>query len=288
MDTDQEIFDAALQADPTPATDVTDHGHDQPQATDQPDHGQSRDERGRFAAKAEPVPEPSAPTPEPQPRDQDHRVPLRELLDERERRQTFEREIAEERRQREALQRQIADMQRASQPKPQAPDIFEDPAGFVGTLEQRVEERLRAQEANFSLRLAHRQYGAEFETAYESLIRAGHSGDRIAVQRIMAASDPGEAVVKWHRERQLVEKTGGDLDGFLKKREDELLNDPEFLRRVGEKLRAQQTQPQTGTRPAPVVNLPPSLSRTPSAAPAASDGGDDMSDAALFSHALRR
>ncbi|CAL8974451.1 hypothetical protein RHODGE_RHODGE_03318 [Rhodoplanes serenus] len=284
MDTDQEIFDAALQADPAPVTDVTDQGHGQPQAPDQPEPGLTRDERGRFAGKAEPAPEPSAP--EPQPRDQDHRVPLRELLDERERRQTLAAEIAEERRQRETLQRQIAEMQRASQPRPHTPDIFEDPHGFIGQVEQRFEERLRAQEANFSLRLAHRQYGEEFEAAYESLIKAGHAGDRIAVQRVMAAADPGEAVVKWHRERQMVEKTGGDLDGYLKKREEELLSDPEFLKRVGEKLRAQQAS--TPGRPAPVVNLPPSLSRTPSAAPAASDGGDDMSDAGLFRHAVRR
>lgn len=286
MDTDQELFSEALADEPAthaePAPSEADIGAERLQDKPEQPAERGRDEKGRFASqKPEPAPAATAEAEQPAKRqpDVDHRVPLRELLDERDRRQHFEREI-------EKLQRQIAEMQRASQPKPQTPDIFENPNGFVESVEDRIERRFREQEANFALKLAHREHGKEFETAYENLIRAGHNGDRASVQSVLSARDPGEALMRWHKQRVLVEKTGGDLDGFLKKREDELLDNPEFLKRVAEKLRAQAGGVQSNTRPA--VNLPPSLSRIAPAAPQSGGSDDDMSDRDLLRASLRR
>jgi hypothetical protein len=290
MAIDQELFRAALD-DEHPA----EQSEAQPEQSPEPElqaeqqepaQQRERDEQGRFKAKQEAQSEPTpAATPEPEkPKEPEHRIPLAEYLSEREKRQTFEREIAEHRRQNEAFQRQIAELQRAQQPPPKTPDIFEDPQGFVGTLEQRFEQRLREQEANFSLRLAHRQYGQDFVDAYNAVVSAGNAGDRAAVLSVMQSPDPGESLMKWHRSRQLVEKTGGDLEGYLKKREDELLDNPEFMKRVAEKLKAQSGKPNSSARPA--VQIPPSLSKIASESVSTEmEGGDDAS---LFRYALGR
>lgn len=220
---------------------------------------------------------------------QEHRVPLVELLNEREKRQGFERQIEEERRQRQALERQIADFRRAQQPKPETPDVFENPKGFVETIEQTLDRKLREQAAEFSLKMAHRQYKGEFDSAYQALIQEGNANPA-TVQAIISQSDPGEALMQWHRQRSLMEKVGGDLDGYMKKREEDLLKDPEFRKRFADLLRAEQTSSNAqNQRPAPVVQMPPSLSRVSPASPKGADDVTDVNDGeALFRYATRR
>lgn len=291
MSTDEEIFAAAMADDPPaddtppPEQSAQEPAPMEPETAKEP----QRDDKGRFAPStpAEPA-SPSPPAPEPK-QEGDHRVPLMELLNERERRQQFEREIAEERKARTALERQIADFQRKSEPPPPAPDIFENPQGFIESLEQKMERRLHEQEANFSMKMAHRQYGKDFEAAYDRIMKVGQSGDSASVQRVISSSDPGEALMRWHREQVVMEKTGGDLDGYLKTREEQLLDDPEFMKRVAEKIRSQSSsQNGIGSRPAPQVQMPPSLSKVPSAAHSGDDGDNDGSDAAMFRYATRR
>lgn len=96
--------------------------------------------------------------------------------------------------------------------------------------------------------------------------------------------------MQWHRQRSIMEKVGGDFDGYMKKREEELLKDPEFRKRFADLLRAEQTSStnQTG-RPAPMVQMPPSLSKVSGAAPKGADDVTDVSDGeALFRYATRR
>lgn len=274
MATDEELFAHATEEPPA----ETGQDEQQPVA--------DQEEQPHQQETQETAPQETAPEPEAKKQqEQDHRVPLMELLNEREKRQTFERQIEEERRQRQALEQRIAEFQRQQQPKQELPDIFEDPNGFTETIEQRVERRLAEQEKEFSLRLAHRQYKDEFDTAYANLVKEGQINPSV-VQSIVGSKDPGEALMSWHRQRTLYEKTGGDLDGYIKKREEELLKDPEFRKRFAETLRTESSQPQSG-RPAPVVQIPPSLSKVSAAAPKGGDD-DDMSDAGLFRHATRR
>lgn len=270
MATDEELF-AEATADEEPVAAEATETQRKPQEAPKPDD---------KSATVEPTPELA------KPEQQDHRVPLVELLNEREKRQNYERQIEDERRHRQALERRIAEFQRQQEPKPQTPDIFENPQGFVETLEQKFERKLREQEANFSLKMAHRQHRKEFETAYENLIREGQSNPAV-VQSIVAHSDPGEALMLWHKQRTLMEKVGGDFDGYMKKREEELLNDPEFRKRFADTLRAEQSSSNPNQRPAPQVQMPPSLSKTSGAAPRAADD-DDISNEALFRHATRR
>lgn len=282
--TDKELFDAAI-AEPEPQ-----EAQPEPEAVapepkvDQT--GRLHGDGGKFVPKtpkAEVKAEPQA-----APEHIDHRVPLTELLNEREKRQRFEQEIAEAKREREALARQLADLRQQQQPAPKDPDIFEDPQGFVSSLRNEFQQSLRQQEANFSFRLAHRQHGQDFETAYQSLIREGEMGNRQTVQSVMNSADPGEALMRWHRQSTLYEKTGGDLDKFLQTHTEKLLEDEAFLAKAIEKVRARGAQP-NGQRPASVVQLPPSLNKVAAAAPAL-DGGDDedMTDEGLLKYALSR
>lgn len=297
MATDEELF-AEVTAD-QPAQAQEEQQQEQPAAEqvaaetqEEPQGGQLRDERGRFAPKPEDI-ENFGPNPalvgQTKPEQQEHRVPLVELLNEREKRQSYERQIEEERRQRQALERQIADFRRAQQPKPETPDVFENPKGFVETIEQTLDRKLREQAAEFSLKMAHRQYKGEFDAAYQALIQEGNANPA-TVQAIISQSDPGEALMQWHRQRSLMEKVGGDLDGYMKKREEELLKDPEFRKRFADLLRAEQTTSNAqNQRPAPVVQMPPSLSKVSPASPKGADDVTDVNDGeALFRYATRR
>jgi hypothetical protein len=284
-DEDRALFEAALSDEP-PAT-VTEAVEPAPQEQPAEQEGQPRDEHGRFAPKAqEPeAPAPALSPPEPQP---DHRIPLTELLNEREKRQKFERELEETRRQNEALQAQWqqfqAQQQRQQQPPPEAPDIFENPQAYTSHIQQTLEQRTRELELNFSLRLAKMSYKDEFDEAYQAVMQRGAMGDKATVAALVNSSDPGEAIVSWHRQQKIYQQTGGDLEGYFAKRQEELLKDPAFLAKAVEAVRAQQGNGQNGQRPA--VQLPPSLSRIPSAAASVEDAGG-MSDAALFAQALR-
>ncbi len=295
MATDEELFAELTAEKPAQAQDEPQEQQATEQVAaetqEQQQAERSRDERGRFAPKSDDKPAAAETTQieQTKPEQQDHRVPLVELLNEREKRQGFERQIEEERRQRQTLERQIAEFRRAQQPKPETPDVFENPKGFVETIEQTLDRKLREQAAEFSLKMAHRQYKGEFDAAYQALIQEGNANPA-TVQAIISQYDPGEALMQWHRQRSLMEKVGGDFDGYMKKREEDLLKDPEFRKRFADLLRAEQTSStnQTG-RPAPMVQMPPSLSKVSGAAPKGADDVTDISDGeALFRYATRR
>lgn len=285
-DEDRELFEAAMSdapaQEPEPqAPQGEEAAAPEPKADAT---GRLHGEQGKFVPKtpkAEQQPVQAAPVVEAQQQQPEHRVPLSEHLSEREKRQAAERRAEE-------FERQLAFMRQQQQkppepPKP-APDIFEDPQGFVGNLRSEFQQAQRHQEINFSLRLAHKEYKGDFETAYQSALSARQQGDP-AVDAILASSDPGEALMRWHRSRTLLDKTGGDLDGFLQKHTDGLLSDEAFLARAAEAIRARSNGGQPNGQRS-VVQLPPSLNRVP-AAGSAFDDKPDMSDAALFRDSMR-
>lgn len=302
MAEDRELFESALSNEPPAAEPATPAEAPQSEAAPAAPEpradatGRLHGDKGRFAPKS---PSDAAPAQQQQPaqaapgvgdaqrpQDPEHRVPLVELLNEREKRQQHERELADERRQREVLQRRLADLEK---PKTPAPDIFENPEGFVGSVRQEFQQELKQRMTNLSFEMAHDQHGEAFETAYNSLIREGERGNVQAVQSIMAAANPGKALMRWHKQATLLEKTGGDLDRYLETHTNSLLDDETFLAKAAEKIRARANGGQSNgqQRPASVVQLPPSLNRVASAAPSTDDGDTDMSDRALFSYARR-
>lgn len=269
--TDQDIFDSATN-EPAPAPDAS-----QPIGQDIGD---------TAAAAAEGLERPVG-------RPDDGHAPhipawrLGEVTQERNearhRAETSERALAEMRAHYDAMQRRMAEVQRTNEPAQELPDMFADPDAFAGHLQQSFDSRMREMELNLSLRLAHSRHGQDFENAYAAVVRAGQLGERALVSQIINSSDPGETLMRWYRQALVIERTGGDLDGFLRQRDEQLLNDPGFMARVGERLRAQAG----GTNRPPLTQLPPSLNRLASAGPVSAEG-DDLSDAGLFRYATGR
>lgn len=295
---DTELFNAALNDTAMPEAEAP----QSEDATSLPEAGQARDERGRFAPKearpeAQPEATPAAAQAAPQAKEQeqgdDARIPAwrvaeiaRERNEARQRADEAARLIEQERQRAAALEARLAAMQ--PQEQPAVPDVFENPQAFVSHLQNQFQENLRRTEANFSLRLAHMQNGERFEKAYTSLLQAGQLGDSNTVRTIMQSPDPGSALMQWYRQRELLERTGGDLEGYEKRLREQLLNDPEFTKSVIEKVRTQAGSPQ-GQRPNTVTQLPPSLNRmTGSSHSAGVPDDDDATDAGLLRTALRR
>jgi hypothetical protein len=269
---DEEMYDAAITPEPAPV-----------EAEEKEDR--ARDEKGRFAAKEEQEEAPpvvEAEPVEPQAEKVDHRIPLTELLNEREKRQA-------EQRQREALQRELETLRQQLQPpkpKEEAPDQFQDPQGYNAFWERRlaeqsqtVEQRFRNQEANFSLRLAHMQHGELFEKAYQALLDTAEKGDKTAAQAVANSPDPGQTLVNWYKREQVIAQVGTNPEEYVQKKLEEALSDPEFLAKALERARGVAS-----TQPAQ-VKLPPSLNK---ATAARSAGDNDSSDAGIYHHAIGR
>jgi hypothetical protein len=280
-DTDQEIFDSAI--DPTPPEPV----ESAPQEATPSER--VRDEKGRFAAKAETTPEqsvsPSVETPAPTETPEDAKIPSWRLKEESDRRRDAERALEELRNEFRNVQMQMAQFRQPQMPmeSQERPDIFADPEGFVQTLQGQFEQRIRAIQLENSLKFAHREYGEKFNEAYNNFTDyITKTRDQATYQRIMASHDPGESLVQWYKDQQLHQELGGsDLKSFLEKQREEWLKDPTVQAKVIEAFKATQ-QAQSPNN----INLPPSLSKAPSSASAHDDGGSSAQD--IYNYATRR
>lgn len=274
--TDQELYDEAVSDSPPPVADVP---AEEPKATEE----RTRDERGRFAKAEQSEPQVDTepePTPEPEPRRDDHRIPLTELLNEREKRQAEQRRA-------EALMYELQQLREQLKPAAQVtpPDQFADPEGYTSywesrfkTMEQQFAEREKAIVANVSLQRAHDKYGESFEHAYSALME---SGDRATAKAVAESGDPGETLVRWYKREQTLRTVGDDPESFIQKALDEALNNPEFLARAVEKARGvASTQPSQ-------VRIPPSLNKA-TAAQSATETARQLSDRDLYEYATGR
>jgi hypothetical protein len=271
MDTEQEdiadddLYDAATEA---PEPEVKED--------------RTRDEKGRFAAKEEQEEAPQSLEAEPElPKEEkvDHRIPLTELLNEREKRQAGERRAQQLEQELQTLRQQ---MQPPRQQEP-IPDQFQSPEqynawvqGQTQQVQQTMEQRLWQQEANFSLRLARAAHGPElFEAAYNATLANPNLARQVA-----NSPDPGEVMVALYKREQVLAQVGDNPETYVQQKLEEALNDPKFLARAIEKARgAASTQPAQ-------VKLPPSLNKATSAGRAVDTS--DMSDGALYHHATGR
>ncbi|HXI55299.1 MAG TPA: hypothetical protein VNO55_04540 [Polyangia bacterium] len=278
---DKELFSSAMADDPTP--DVAEQPAEAPAPETPQTEERARDEHGRFAARQ---PDPVEQQPAPETAKDDAHVPSWRL---REVREEAERRVAET----EARwQRQFEMLQRQNQPKPEptpAPDLFESPTGFVDHYLKQgltpVEQRIQAMEARdqartefYSRREAEREHGAEaVRAAYVWLaenVKAQSPEVMPIYYNAMQSQHPFDAIVQAHKELSLVQqiKAAGGPDKWR------------------EQVLAAQSQP-TGQRSnspqGSIVKLPPSMSRLPASQVAGDDDPTDMSDAALFRHAMR-
>lgn len=294
--------------------------------------GQPRDESGRFKpkdgatapAKTEATPAPvveTANTADAQQQtskeDREGWIPswrAREISEarkvERDRAEKAEASARTAQQQYEALQRQNAEFQRKieelSKPKQEPVNLFENPDAFVGTWEQKLAQQqesfqseLRKVRLEQNLAFTAFQHKEEFPKAYEAFVTSVQGGDRALATRVFGSSDPGGAMVAWHRERQVISEIGTDPNAYVQRKLEEALKDPAFLAKAMDAFKSQATgQPiastpqqtaQPTSRPNLKTQLPPSLRSMPGAA-AASDGSgiQHMSEDELFDAATRR
>lgn len=300
MDTedDKGLLADALSTETSPAPDPA----PQPDPPPAGEAGQPRDEQGRFAAKETteppPVAEQQAAPSSPQPGNQDHRIPLRELLDERDKRQQAAREAEELRARVEYLSRLVGQQQQPQSqpqvPSQEPPDFFQNPDGYlehrIDPLRRQAAEAIGALERRMELmsqQSAVEKYGEQtVADAYGEMARRLQSGQgQYEYQRIMASPHPYAELVKWHQREASLAKVGPDPNAWFEAELAKRLQDPAFVGKVIEQERAKQASTGSGR---PAINLPPSLSRTPSAMGTMDDANTDEDDAALLKSALRR
>lgn len=303
-DTDQDIFDQATAPDKPTAEKPA----DTPAVEEQPETpaqagGPERDPAtGKFVAKAET--EQAAPvegkaetvkTEAPKAETQaDHRIPLAEHLNEREKRQAAETRASTLERELQAMNRRLDDL---SKPKAERPDIWADPQAFVNqSLRDQIDPVQKQQEAivdRFSRLLAVQQYTKPVvEAAFAELETAVRTDPamRLEAQRIWQQEHPYGALVDWHKQRQALKEFGSDPNAYKAKVKDELMKDPEFRAAIIAAVKAESSNGQqnlNGSRPNNVTRLPPSLGRVASAAPNNMGDETDPSDAELFRSAAR-
>jgi hypothetical protein len=292
MSTDEDIFASAMNDTPAPTGEQIENTPESPtEAPQEAKPERARDEAGRFAPKApeatEPVVQETAPQ-APIEGKPDAHVPSWRLAEEATRRREAEQQLQEMRAEMRAIQQQQLMLQQrvAPQHAPQEPvDPFADPQGFAQSIQQGFEGKLRELQLQHSLQFARYAHKETFDRAYEDFVDYAHkTRDQATYQRVMQSSDPGEALVQWHKERQLHQELGGsDLNSFLAKRQEEWLKDPAVQAKVIEAFKATQQQSQPGN----ITNLPPSLSKATSAAPSHNEN-NDWSQEAIFKHAMKR
>ena len=233
---------------------------------------QPRDETGRFASKQDsqpvaeappPAPEPPAETqpaltPEPAPSQPASApvqpppgyIPMAAVLDEREKRQKYERELEDMRRKYEE----------ATRKPPQPLDPIADPEAFERSLNERIERVRWDAITNASLVAATRHHGPEKVKAAEEWLQSELQSNPALWQTIQRQPDPYDFVVSQHQRTLRLQKIGDE--------------DPEsWAQKWAEAngyIKAGTTQPQS----AGVVGHPPNptLPR-PSLASAPSAGG---------------
>ncbi|WP_322884246.1 hypothetical protein U8C35_07770 [Sinorhizobium medicae] len=255
--------------------------------------GQQRDEHGRFAAKATEEPavvEPEQPAPTEHHAENGKGVPVKAVQEEREKRQAAQAEA-------ETLRRELAELrgmvmaQRqpapAAQPQQEAQPatLWDDPDNYLKSQLTPVQQQMNDMREFMSENLAVQAHGAETVNAAKAAIEQAArtpEGQRV-IAEMMQSRHPYDDLVKWHKKQQTLSQVGDDPNAWLEAELEKRLADPTYQAKVLERIRGNAAS--NTSRSQPSTSLPPSLSRIPTGGNQADDG--DMSDGALFTHALR-
>jgi len=255
--------------------------------------GPSRDERGRFKSDAEKAEDAAATAGKAADPDEGEggRVPAWRLRELREERDAERRERETERRELEALKRERAAwlQQQQRQQPPQRPDLYNDPDAYADYVEQTVGGRVKTVEdvvrdrfVNLTFAEQHEQHGEKFEQAMSALEQAR---DPRVVAEIQNAVNPGKALMKWHSRHKAQTEVGDDLDGFMKRKQDEWLKDPEVRKRI---MAEMNSEARGGDRSSDNITNLPSLNRAPGGAGRQTPGELGNSDQEMFSNLTRK
>ena len=172
----------------------------------------------------------------PKQQEPDGPVPSGRFREELEARRRAERESNELRAQLAAYQVQ----QTRQQQQPQRPpvDMFDNPQGWLQQNMQPVLEAMRAENQqkleNLSADNAVRYYGEDKVTAARGALEQGMQRQDpqawATYHRAMQSHDPYGVISRWHMDRETVAAVGGDLEGYVNKRIEAAMRDPNFQR----------------------------------------------------------
>jgi len=235
-----------------------------------------RDEHGRFASEApkaeQPVAEtvqtPAVPTPE--------GVPVAAVQDERRKRQDAERRADELERRLAALEAKPATTQTPTRQEAPA-SIWDDPDAFLQGQLTPINGAVSELREMIMESRAETIHGAEKVAAAKAAAEALAGTPQAAALVSELQSQKGNLfsnLVKWHERQQTLETVGNDPMAWAEK----LLDNPEFLAKAVAKMNGAPVAASQSN--APIVKLPPSLSRLPAsgnsnaASPEAQNDGD--------------
>lgn len=206
-------------------------------------------------------------TPEPPPAAQEpvvRHVPLRELLDERDKRQNAERRAQETER---ILRELYAKQQASDQP---APEIWDKPDEYIRRQIEPYANDLLETKSAISRERAVETFGEELvSTAYQALFEANRRGDQaslVEANQIKASPHPWRGIVDWYKRNRVARDP------------DDLLKDPDFIKRAVESYNAQAAANPVTRQPSAAASLP-SVSRagTPAVPEDDADAYDKLS-----------
>ena len=210
------------------------------------------------------------------------------------------REINEERRkvqeENEQMRVQLARFQamqaqadRAAQPQ-QKPDPLVDPNAYWQAIMQQTAHDRAMDRLNMNFDMYEEIHGEKFTKAYDAVLSEAQRGNTAVRDYLISQRNPGRAIMQWYRQNETLHTVGNDPEAYRAKVKEELLNDPEFVAQMQERMRASamgggQQKPNT------VVKLPPTLARATGSSAMESMVGPnpntDGSESALFAYAMR-
>jgi len=116
----------------------------------------------------------------------------------------------EERSERKALESRISEMEAALKAKPEvkAPDMFADPEGYNKHQQEQMNQVAANTRLDMSQAIAEEKHGKEaVATAFEALKA---SGDKAAINAILAERLPYQALMTWDKRRLAMSEIGDD------------------------------------------------------------------------------
>ena len=308
--TDRQLFDSAV-SDPAPQPSPPQppsapmeppapprqQPQPPPQQTVQPGTQPRDAHTGRFQQK--PPPQQQRPQQGGGGPGQEHHVPLRTYLDEREQRYRIQAEHDQMRRAwvqlQEAQQRTMQEQQARTLPQ----TIYDNPDMY---LQHNIVQPLRNEghlammqiKDGLSREFANAQFGEQNVThALSALaqVRYTPDGDHL-FRQIMSSGHPYGALVRWFQHARAQQAIGPDPMAWARKQRDAWLDDEQMQAEAARRWYAKQQRRQGQQQQRapgggqPNVQLPPSLSSLPASSGRGAPVGD-LSDASLWRAALR-
>jgi hypothetical protein len=240
-------------------------------------------ETGQFTAKEQKETTTETPDPKDQKPEEAGQIPSWRLKEEADARRAAESERDKFKSDLSAMQQRMAALEKPQQQKQEVIDPLLDPEGFRKSMQDAFSGEMQKVILNNNLAIAHVRHGETFEKAYSALLAEGQAGNRQLVNQLVTSQNPGEAIVRWHKNQETLREVGDNPANYKNKVLEDALKDPAFLTKALEAARASAGQSQAPG----AVQLPPSLSRVTGSSKNTDPADSDGSEKAVFDYAFK-